>query len=114
HHCETPRIAAQELKRLQESGTKLVILDSRPYEEYHRMNIPGDIDVPGAKVAYRVHDLAPDPATLVVVNCAGRTRSIIGCQSLRNAGIPNRDGPPNSSACAMRDSCSRTRRACAE
>jgi rhodanese-related sulfurtransferase len=36
-----------------------------------------------------VHDLAPDPDTLVVVNCAGRTRSIIGCQSLRNAGIPN-------------------------
>jgi rhodanese-related sulfurtransferase len=26
----------------------------------------------------------------VVVNCAGRTRSIIGCQSLRNAGIPNK------------------------
>jgi rhodanese-related sulfurtransferase len=25
----------------------------------------------------------------VVVNCAGRTRSIIGAQSLRNAGIPN-------------------------
>ena len=37
-----------------------------------------------------MHDLAPDPDTLVVVNCAGRTRSIIGCQSLRNAGIPNR------------------------
>ena len=35
-------------------------------------------------------DLAPDADTLVVVNCAGRTRSIIGCQSLRNAGIPNR------------------------
>ena len=32
----------------------------------------------------------PDPDTLVVVNCAGRTRSIIGCQSLSNAGIPNR------------------------
>src|SRR5439155_10857323 len=90
HHCETPRIAAQELKRLQESGTKLVILDSRPYEEYHRMNIPGGIDVPGAELAYRVHDLAPDRETLVVVNCAGRTRSIIGCQSLRNAGIANR------------------------
>jgi rhodanese-related sulfurtransferase len=54
------------------------------------MNIPGGIDVPGAELAYRVHDLAPDPETLVVVNCAGRTRSIIGCQSLRNAGIPNR------------------------
>jgi rhodanese-related sulfurtransferase len=34
--------------------------------------------------------MAPSPDTLVVVNCAGRTRSIIGAQSLINAGIPNR------------------------
>jgi rhodanese-related sulfurtransferase len=53
------------------------------------MNIPGGVDAPGAELVFRVHDLAPDPDTLVVVNCAGRTRSIIGCQSLRNAGIPN-------------------------
>jgi rhodanese-related sulfurtransferase len=46
--------------------------------------------VPGAELVWRVHDLAPDPDTLVVVNCAGRTRSIIGCQSLRNAGLANR------------------------
>jgi rhodanese-related sulfurtransferase len=90
HQYETPRIPAAELDRLISSGKKLVILDSRPFEEYHRMNIPGGIDVPGAELAYRVHDLAPDPDTLVVVNCAGRTRSIIGCQSLRNAGIPNK------------------------
>ena len=89
HRFGTPRIPPQELKRLEASGRKLVILDSRPFEEYHRMNIPGGVDVPGAELAYRVHDLAPDPDTLVVVNCAGRTRSIIGCQSLRNAGIPN-------------------------
>jgi rhodanese-related sulfurtransferase len=50
------------------------------------MNIPGGIDAPGAELVYRVQDLA-DPDTLVVVNCAGRTRSIIGCQSLRNAGL---------------------------
>ena len=90
HHFATPRIPPEELKRLKDSGTRLVVLDSRPYDEYHRMNIPGGVDVPGAELAYRVHDLAPDPDTLVVVNCAGRTRSIIGCQSLRNAGIPNR------------------------
>ena len=89
HQYETPRIAAAELQRLISSGRKLVILDSRPLDEYQRMNIPGGIDVPGAELAYRVHDLAPEPDTLVVVNCAGRTRSIIGCQSLRNAGIPN-------------------------
>jgi rhodanese-related sulfurtransferase len=88
HHYGTPRITPGELKRLQEFK-KIVVVDSRPFEEYHRMNIPGGIDVPGAELVYRIHDLAPSPDTLVVVNCAGRTRSIIGCQSLRNAGIPN-------------------------
>jgi len=90
HQYDTPRIPPEELEGLKNENRKLVILDSRPFEEYHRMNIPGGIDVPGAELAWRIHDLAPDPETLVVVNCAGRTRSIIGCQSLRNAGIPNR------------------------
>ncbi|HEX2334244.1 MAG TPA: rhodanese-like domain-containing protein [Burkholderiales bacterium] len=88
HHYGTPRITPGELKRLQEFK-KILVVDSRPFEEYHRMNIPGGIDMPGAELVYRIHDLAPSPDTLVVVNCAGRTRSIIGCQSLRNAGIPN-------------------------
>src|SRR3546814_20081268 len=53
------------------------------------MNIPTGVDVPGAELVLRVGEVAPDPDTLVVVNCAGRTRSIIGAQSLINAGIPN-------------------------
>ena len=89
HHYQTPRIPPEELKKLVAEKRKLVILDSRPFEEYRRMSIPGGIDVPGAELVWRVHDAAPEPDTLVVVNCAGRTRSIIGCQSLRNAGIPN-------------------------
>ena len=88
HHYATPRVAPGELKRLQELK-KVLVVDSRPFEEYRRMNIPGGIDVPGAELVYRIHDLAPSPDTLIVVNCAGRTRSIIGCQSLRNAGILN-------------------------
>jgi len=89
HRYETPRISAGELERLKKIGKDLVILDSRPLEEYQRMCIPGGIDAPGAELAYRVHELVRDPHTLVVVNCAGRTRSIIGCQSLRNAGLAN-------------------------
>jgi rhodanese-related sulfurtransferase len=85
----TPRLTAEELKVKLEAGHKLVILDARPQEEYDRMNIPGSIDSPGAELVYRVHDVAPDPETTVIVNCAGRTRSIIGAQSLINAGIPN-------------------------
>jgi len=53
------------------------------------MNIPGSISVPGAELVLRARALAPDPKTRVIVNCAGRTRSIIGTQSLVNAGIPN-------------------------
>jgi rhodanese-related sulfurtransferase len=86
----TPHLTASEVKAKSDAGADMVILDSRPFGEYHNMNIPGGIDTPGAELAYRVHDLAPDPETLVVVNCAGRTRSIIGAQSLINAGIPNR------------------------
>ena len=54
------------------------------------MNIPGALDCPGAELVYRVPELAKSPDTLVVVNCAGRTRSIIGAQSLINAKLPNR------------------------
>lgn len=87
---DTPRLSADELQAKIDTEEDMVILDSRPYDEYHRMNIPGGIDAPGAELVYRVHDVAPNPETLVVVNCAGRTRSIVGAQSLINAGIPNR------------------------
>lgn len=90
HHDNTPRIAAAELKAKLDAGADLVVLDSRPMSEYRVMNIPGALDCPGAELAYRVHQAAPRPETLVVVNCAGRTRSIIGAQSLINAGIPNK------------------------
>ncbi len=87
--CRTPNITAEELKARLDAGDDLVVLDSRPMDEFRRMNIPAGIDCPGAELAYRVHDIAPSPATTVVVNCAGRTRSIIGAQSLIDAGIPN-------------------------
>ena len=54
------------------------------------MCIPSGISVPGAELVLRARSLAPDPNTHIVVNCAGRTRSIIGTQSLVNAGIPNK------------------------
>ena len=90
HENDTPRIDAADLKKLIDTKTNLVILDSRPMPEFNNMSIPGGIDCPGAELVYRVKDLAPDPKTLVVVNCAGRTRSIIGAQSLINAGLPNK------------------------
>jgi rhodanese-related sulfurtransferase len=90
HRYETPSVSAQELNALMAKGTDMVVLDSRPFDEYQRVSIPTATNVPGAELVLRVHDLAPSPETLVVVNCAGRTRSILGAQSLINAGIPNK------------------------
>lgn len=90
HENDTPRIDAADLQKLVDAKTDLVILDSRPMPEFNNMSIPGGVDCPGAELVYRVKDLVPNPETLVVVNCAGRTRSIIGAQSLINAGLPNK------------------------
>ncbi|KPA88457.1 rhodanese-related sulfurtransferase [Pseudomonas asplenii] len=85
----TPSLAAEEVQALLDAEADLVILDARRFDEYQTMSIPGGISVPGAELVLRVAELAPDPQTRVIVNCAGRTRSIIGTQSLVNAGIPN-------------------------
>jgi rhodanese-related sulfurtransferase len=90
HASATPSISADELDRLIRSGTDMVVLDSRPFDEYQRVSIPTAVNVPGAELVLRVRDIAPSAQTLVVVNCAGRTRSIIGAQSLINAGVPNK------------------------
>ena len=90
HASGTPSISAEELDAHMRAGTDMVVLDSRPHDEYSRVSIPTGINVPGAELVLRVHDIAPSPATLIVVNCAGRTRSIIGAQSLINAGVPNK------------------------
>lgn len=89
HHYGTESVDAPELKQWIDQGRDMVVLDSRTAEEFARMSIPTGISVPGGELAYRIADIAPDPKTLVVVNCAGRTRSIMGAESLRRAGIPN-------------------------
>ncbi|HUL91521.1 MAG TPA: rhodanese-like domain-containing protein [Burkholderiales bacterium] len=90
HASGTPNVDAGELARMIDAGEDLVVLDSRPYDEFSRMSIPTARNVPGAELVLRIADLAASPATTVVVNCAGRTRSIIGAQSLIDAGVPNR------------------------
>jgi rhodanese-related sulfurtransferase len=90
HASGTPNIGAAELERLLREKADVVVLDSRPFDEYSRVSIPTGINVPGAELVLRAREIVPSPDTLVVVNCAGRTRSIIGAQSLINAGLPNK------------------------
>jgi rhodanese-related sulfurtransferase len=90
HQDKPPEVTAAELHAWKNEGRDLVILDSRPLDEYRRNSIPGAIDCPSAELVYRTHDLLRSPDTVVVVNCGGRTRSIIGAQALINSGLANR------------------------
>lgn len=86
----TPSMPARDIKGVLDSGNDVIVLDARRYEEYNTMSIPSGRSCPGGELLYRLFEAVPDPSTTVIVNCAGRTRSIIGTQSLINAGIPNK------------------------
>ena len=86
----TPSLSAEEVSALISSKANIAVLDVRRFDEYATMNIPGSVSVPGAELVLRAGRAAPDPQTTIIVNCAGRTRSIIGTQSLINAGVTNK------------------------
>ena len=87
-HYQTPHVQAQQLSEWISQGRELLILDSRTQREFNQMSIPGGRSCPGGELVYRIFDLLKENTT-VVVNCAGRTRSILGTASLIRAGIPN-------------------------
>ncbi len=95
HHV--PELEATELRERMARGDKLVILDTRTPEEYQRFCIPGGRSVPGGELALRITDIAKDldPDTTIIVNCAGRTRSIIGTRVLQRMGLRNVYGLKN-------------------
>ena len=86
----TPSLAPRDISQLIDSNSDVVVLDTRRFEEYNTMSIPRGRSCPGGELLYRIFAAAPSPDTTVVVHCAGRTRSLLGTQSLVNAGIPNR------------------------
>jgi len=90
HRRHTPSLPAPDVQALIDEKADIAILDARRFDEYATMSIPTGRSVPGAELVLRAPVAASDPDTTIIVNCAGRTRSIIGTQSLINAGLPNR------------------------
>ena len=95
-----PEIDAVELKRRMDDGEKLVILDTRTPEEFRNFCIPGGRSVPNGELGLRITDIVErtDDETTVVINCAGRTRSIIGTRLLQRMGLENVVGLENGTA----------------
>ncbi|MEM9062586.1 MAG: rhodanese-like domain-containing protein [Pseudomonadota bacterium] len=89
HAADTPRLTAAEIAERVKRGADMVIVDGRPLEEFAKMNIPGASCCPNGELALRAGEFAPDAETTIIVNCAGRTRSIIGAQTLIDMAVPN-------------------------
>ena len=89
HHEGTPSIDVQQFKDWVAQGRGMLVLDCRPFEEFQASSLPGSMNCPGVDLVSRIFDLVQQDRTTVVVHCAGRTRGIIGAQSLINAGIAN-------------------------
>lgn len=89
----TPSLSAREAKEMilsNRDSSNVAVLDARRFSEYNTMSIPRGRSCPGGELLYRFFEAVPEPDTTVVVNCAGRTRSIVGAQSLIHAAVPNR------------------------
>lgn len=90
HRYATPFIDAQTLHGLQSDGAPVLVLDPRTEAEHAARHVPGAASCPNGELLYRFEALAPPPETLVVVACGGRTRGIVGAQTLIDAGVPHR------------------------
>jgi len=91
-----PTIEARELHERVGRGEDIVILDTRTPEEFQRFCIPGGRSMPNGELPYRIGEIVRErPDATVIVNCAGRTRSIIGTRTLQRMGFTNIAGLKN-------------------
>ena len=83
-----PALTPAEVQRRRNAGENIIICDVRTPGEYREGHIPGGVEAPSFDMVLNAYDLARDHDT-VVVNCAGRTRSIIAARTLHLLGVEN-------------------------
>jgi rhodanese-related sulfurtransferase len=83
-----PEIGADELAALLEKDADIKIVDCRPFSEYQRGSIPGAVNSPGIELLRQF--AGGSAGAHLVVTCAGRTRGLLGAQTLIDAGVTGR------------------------
>ena len=84
-----PDISPEELSTRLKRGDKIVVFDVRTVEEHQRFCIPGAYSVPGGDLILWAEEMDKNSDTTYLIHCAGRTRSVIGTQTLRRLGLSN-------------------------
>jgi len=88
HRFDVPLISADALVSRLADNDSIRVFDVRTPEEHVEHCIPGAQGIAGFDLALHARDLA-DRCDVLVLHCAGRTRSIIAAQTLRELGIAN-------------------------
>lgn len=89
HHFAPPEIGPEDLASVMAGPNPPVLVDGRPLAEHRLFTLPDAVSCPNAELPLRLPAIAADRRE-VVVHCAGRTRSIIGAQTVRDFGLPVR------------------------
>lgn len=86
HRYDIPDVDADSFLQWQDEGRDILLFDVRTPEEYREACIPGSTSGPSFDIARHAGDLRKHNGP-VVVHCAGRTRSLIAAQTLRELGV---------------------------
>lgn len=86
HRYDIADVEADDFRKWQVEGRNILLFDVRTPEEYHEACIPGSTSGPSFDIARHAAELRKHDGP-VVVHCAGRTRSLIAAQTLRELGV---------------------------
>jgi rhodanese-related sulfurtransferase len=84
-----PQITVAELKRKQDAGEPVYLVDVRNYDEHALCRLPDSLLVPLPELPARAEEVEPPAGALVVVYCHHGVRSLRGAAVLRAAGHEN-------------------------
>ena len=83
------QITQEEAKRIMDTRTDYVLLDTRTDEEFAEGHIEGAIMIPEYEIADKAQDAIPDKDTLILVYCRSGRRSKIASTLLVELGYTN-------------------------
>lgn len=83
------QITQEEAKKIMDSETDCIILDTRTQDEFDKGHIPDAILIPHDEIASKATEKLPDKNQLILVYCRSGRRSKIAAESLVGLGYTN-------------------------
>ena len=82
-------VSVEEVMALREKGDAVIVLDVREDGEWAAGHLPGAYHLGRGVLAVTAHQVLPDPATPLVLYCAGGNRSALAADVLQVMGYTN-------------------------